>query len=69
MTPSFERVSVDRFDPDRLVEVVSEGQFEHRLLDGGPFRAELARLVLPGVRVDSGWFSRPCFGRGTFPPG
>lgn len=67
MTPSFERVSVDRFDPDRLVEVVSEGRFEHRLLDGGPFRAELARLVLPAVRVDSGWFSRPCFARGAFP--
>jgi AraC-like DNA-binding protein len=67
MSPSFERVLVERFDPDRLIETVSQGRFEHRLLDGGPFQAELSRLVLANVRLDSGWFSRPCFARGAFP--
>ncbi len=69
MDPSFERIRVDRFDPDRLVEVVSDGAFEHRLLDGGPFWAELRRLKLPASRIDSGSFSRPCFARGAFPAG
>jgi AraC-like DNA-binding protein len=69
MDPSFERIQVDRFEPERLVEVVSDGHFEHRLLDGGSFQAKLERLILPATRVDSGCFSRPCFARGAFPAG
>jgi len=69
MDPSYERIQVDRFDPDRLVEVVSQGNFEHRLLEGGPFQADLERLILPAMRVDSGSFSRPCYARGEFPTG
>lgn len=59
--------SIECFEPDILFDVIANTGFRHRLLSGGPFHGELARLSLPNCRVDRGRYSQSCFAQGACP--
>lgn len=61
----YQQRSVESFDPDVLMDVVANTGFEQRLLRGGTFAGQLTRICLPNCRIDKGYYSLPCFARGS----
>ncbi|WP_158545374.1 helix-turn-helix transcriptional regulator [Bremerella cremea] len=61
----YQQRTVESFDPDVLMDVVANTGFEQRLLKGGPFAGQLMRICLPNCRIDKGYYSLPCFARGS----
>jgi len=56
------------FDTDALSESVRSSRFEHMQLERGDFRAELKRIDLGRLTIDSGYYTRKVIARGDFPP-
>jgi AraC-like DNA-binding protein len=54
------------FDPDQLLDVVSDGHLEHFLLEPARCDAELLHWECGGVSVDVGHYSFPVRARGAF---
>lgn len=57
---------VDGFDSEALAGVVNGAHFEQRQLAPGRFRACLQRVVFSDCVLDSGTYSLPVLGRGSF---
>ncbi len=55
------------FDADAMSEAVRSSKFEHVQLEAGDFRAELKRLELDRITIDSGCYTRKVLARGDFP--
>lgn len=55
------------FDADAMSEAVRSSHFEHMQLEAGDFQAELKRLELGGITIDSGCYTRKVLARGDFP--
>lgn len=60
--------SLNLFDADSLSESVRSSHLEHMQLERGDFRAELKRINLGRLTVDSGCYTRKLIARGDFPP-
>ncbi len=69
MPGTYQKLLLNRFDLEVLSSAVTDGNFEQRLLQGGEFRAELDRLLLPNCRLDRGVYSLRCLGMGAVPEG
>jgi AraC-like DNA-binding protein len=51
---------IETFDPENLLEVIRDGRFDHRLLEGGSFEVRHRRIVFGNSSVDCGDYS-PAF--------
>jgi AraC-like DNA-binding protein len=51
---------IETFDPENLLEVIRDGRFDHRLLEGGRFEVRHRRMVFGNSSVDCGDYS-PAF--------
>jgi AraC-like DNA-binding protein len=51
---------IDTFDPENLLEVIRDGRFDHRLLEGGSFEVRHRRAVFGNSSLDCGDYS-PAF--------
>jgi AraC-like DNA-binding protein len=51
---------IETFDPENLLEVIRDGRFDHRLLEGGSFEVRHRRMVFGNASVDCGDYS-PAF--------
>jgi AraC-like DNA-binding protein len=51
---------IETFDPETLLEVIRDGRFDHRLLEGGGFEVRHRRIVFGSSSVDCGDYS-PAF--------
>jgi AraC-like DNA-binding protein len=51
---------IETFDPETLLEVIRDGRFDHRLLEGGGFEIRHRRLVFGNSSFDRGDYS-PAF--------
>jgi len=51
---------IETFDPETLLEVIRDGRFDHRLLEGGRFDVRHRRIVFGNSSVDCGDYS-PAF--------
>ena len=65
----FEIHSLNLFDAGALSEAVRSSRLEHLQVERGDFRAELKRIDLGRLTVDSGCYTRKVIARGDFPPG
>lgn len=63
--PAIQTLSL--FDADAMSEAVRSSHFEHVQLEAGNFRAELKRLELGRLTIDSGRYTRKLLARGDFP--
>jgi AraC-like DNA-binding protein len=51
---------IETFDPETLIEVIRDGRFDHRLLEGGSFDVRHRRIVFGKSSVDCGDYA-PAF--------
>lgn len=51
---------IETFDPETLLEVIRDGRFDHRLLEGGSFEIRHRRVVFGNSSLDCGDYS-PAF--------
>lgn len=51
---------IETFDPENLLEVIRDGRFDHRLLEGGSFEVRHRRIIFGNSSVDCGDFA-PAF--------
>ncbi len=51
---------IETFDPENLLEVIRDGRFDHRLLEGGSFQVRHRRIVFGNSSLDCGDYS-PAF--------
>jgi AraC-like DNA-binding protein len=51
---------IETFDPETLLEVIRDGRFDHRLLEGGSFEIRHRRIVFGNSSFDRGDYS-PAF--------
>src|SRR5215469_5512954 len=51
---------IETFDPETLLEVIRDGRFDHRLLEGGSFEIRLRRVIFGNSSLDCGDYS-PAF--------
>jgi AraC-like DNA-binding protein len=51
---------IETFDPETLLEVIRDGRFDHRLLEGGGFEIRHRRVVFGNSSLDCGDYS-PAF--------
>jgi AraC-like DNA-binding protein len=51
---------IETFDPENLLEVIRDGRFDHRLLEGGSFEVRHRRVVFGNSSLDCGDYS-PAF--------
>ena len=51
---------IETFDPETLLEVIRDGRFDHRLLEGGSFEVRHRRVVFGKSSLDCGDYS-PAF--------
>jgi AraC-like DNA-binding protein len=51
---------IETFDPETLLEVIRDGRFDHRLLEGGSFEIRHRRVVFGNSSLDRGDYS-PAF--------
>jgi len=51
---------IETFDPETLLEVIRDGRFDHRLLEGGTFEVRHRRVVFGKSSLDCGDYS-PAF--------
>jgi AraC-like DNA-binding protein len=51
---------IETFDPETLLEVIRDGRFDHRLLEGGRFEIRHRRVVFGNSSLDCGDYS-PAF--------
>jgi AraC-like DNA-binding protein len=51
---------IETFDPETLLEVIRDGRFDHRLLEGGSFEVRHRRVVFGNSSLDCGDYS-PAF--------
>ena len=51
---------IETFDPETLLEVIRDGRFDHRLLEGGGFEIRHRRVVFGNSSLDRGDYS-PAF--------
>jgi AraC-like DNA-binding protein len=51
---------IETFDPETLIEVIRDGRFDHRLLEGGSFDVRHRRIVFGNSSVDCGDYA-PAF--------
>jgi AraC-like DNA-binding protein len=51
---------IETFDPETLLEVIRDGRFDHRLLEGGSFDVRHRRIVFGNSSLDCGNYS-PAF--------
>jgi AraC-like DNA-binding protein len=51
---------IETFDPETLIEVIRDGRFDHRLLEGGRFDIRHRRIVFGNSSLDCGDYS-PAF--------
>jgi hypothetical protein len=51
---------IETFDPEILLEVIRDGRFDHRLLEGGSFQVRHRRIVFGNSSLDCGDYS-PAF--------
>ena len=51
---------IETFDPENLLEVIRDGRFDHRLLEGGSFEVRHRRIVFGNSSLDCGDYS-PAF--------
>jgi AraC-like DNA-binding protein len=51
---------IETFDPENLLEVIRDGRFDHRLLEGGSFEVRHRRVVFGNASLDCGDYS-PAF--------
>jgi AraC-like DNA-binding protein len=51
---------IETFDPENLLEVIRDGRFDHRLLEGGSFEVRHRRFVFGNSSLDCGDYS-PAF--------
>ncbi len=61
--------SLRLFDADALAEAVRGSRFEHVQVERGVFLAELKRVDIGDLNVNSGCYTRKVIARGDFPPG
>ncbi len=61
-------LNVDGFNPEALLDVVKDGQFEQRLLGAGglSFRARAQRILFSGFNLDRGTYTLPVLAKGSF---
>jgi AraC family ethanolamine operon transcriptional activator len=59
---------IETFDPENLLEVVRDGRFDHRLLEGGSFEVRLRRAVFGNSSLDCGDYSPAFAVNGQFSP-
>src|SRR5258708_28142386 len=57
---------IETFDPETLLEVIRDGRFDHRLLEGGSFEVRHRRVGLVKSAVDSCASSPPPFATRQF---
>jgi AraC-like DNA-binding protein len=57
---SFVDRRIETFDPETLLEVIRDGRFDHRLLEGGSFEVRHRRVVFGNSSLDCGDYS-PAF--------
>ena len=69
MSVSYEKLQLQRFDPDALLHVIDNTQMEHRLLGGGLLDACWQRLELEDVTIMTGDYGFPVLVRGSIPQG
>lgn len=60
--------SLRLFDADALTEAVRSSRLEHSQIEQGNFQAELKRVDLGRLSVDSGCYTRKVIAGGDFPP-
>ena len=65
--PTFQRLTYSGLDPAQAFDVVYGGHFEHRLLAAGRTTLEHQRLVLDGLRLETGSYDFPVVARGAMP--
>src|ERR1700724_4247090 len=51
---------IETFDPENLLEVIRDGRFDHRLLEGGSFEVRHRRIIFGNSSVDCGDYA-PAF--------
>jgi AraC family ethanolamine operon transcriptional activator len=56
-------------DVDALVEAIPSSRFEHVQVERGAFLAELKRVHIDDLTINSGCYTRRVIARGDFPPG
>jgi AraC-like DNA-binding protein len=61
--------SVRLCDVDALVEAVHSSHFEHVQIEPGTFLADLKRVIIDDLIIDSGCYTRKVIARGDFPRG
>src|ERR1700751_3494017 len=57
---------IETFDPETLLEVIRDGRFDHRLLEGGRFEIRHRRVVFGNSSLDCGDYSPAFAGNGQF---
>jgi AraC-like DNA-binding protein len=51
---------IETFDPENLLEVIRDGRFDHRLLEGGSFEVRHRRIIFGNSSLDCGDYA-PAF--------
>lgn len=59
---------IETFDPENLLEVIRDGRFDHRLLEGGSFEVRHRRVVFGSSSLDCGDYSPAFAVNGQFSP-
>jgi AraC family ethanolamine operon transcriptional activator len=59
---------IETFDPHNLLEVIRDGRFDHRLLEGGSFEVRHRRVVFGKSSLDCGDYSPAFAVNGQFSP-
>jgi AraC-like DNA-binding protein len=59
---------IETFDPENLLEVIRDGRFDHRLLEGGSFEVRHRRVVFGSSSLDCGDYSPAFAVSGQFSP-
>lgn len=67
LLPTYQRVSYSGLDPAQAFDIVYGGHFEHRLLAPGHTTLEHQRLVVDGLRLETGCYDFPVIARGAMP--
>jgi AraC-like DNA-binding protein len=59
---------IETFDPENLLEVIRDGRFHHRLMEGGGFDVRHRRVVFGASSLDCGDYSPAFAVNGEFSP-
>ena len=59
---------IETFDPENLLEVIRDGRFHHRLMQGGSFEVRHRRVLFGNTSLDCGDYSPAFTVNGEFSP-